>query len=307
MWCCSVRLRCAVVACALFALATSVTRAQERDEIWVIAQITAGKLEELRSLKRLSDRGVPFAMYWWGVIVERCIFERCDKHAARELILRAAVAGHGRAKVELLGSAGTRQEFDDLVAKIGVPRGGRERLAYVAKALFFMELPTFLGGGQRVTDDKSRADLLAIAKSQREIGMRAFLATLPGPPSSDLDALAETGIDLISERLMQRAYVRQITERQIIERGRAGELGLAAAYCDTLMSRTGRTTMDRDELEVCEKAAAAGFPAAVRGLLSHHTFAGNTRLPGCAILSLVCAARRKSRSTTMLAAMRALS
>ena len=65
--------------------------------------------------------------------------------------------------------------------------------------------------------------------------------------------------------------------RQIIERGRAGELGLAAAYCDSLMVRTGRTTMDRDELEVCEKAAAAGFPAAVRGLLTHHSSAGNTR------------------------------
>src|SRR5262249_18831877 len=66
---------------------------------------------------------------------------------------------------------------------------------------------------------------------------------------------------------------------------------------DTLMSRTGRTTMDRDELEVCEKAAAAGFPTAVRGLLSHYTFAGNTRtaeyfagLCG-SLLGLRCAAK----------------
>ena len=89
MWCCSILLRRGVVACVLLALAASVTRAQERDETWVIAQITAGKFEELRSLEKLSDRGVPFAMYWWGFILERCIFERCDKDAARELILRS--------------------------------------------------------------------------------------------------------------------------------------------------------------------------------------------------------------------------
>jgi hypothetical protein len=102
MWCCSIRPGCAVVACALLALAAPVTRAQDRDETWVIAQIATGKFEELRSLEKMSEEGTPFAKYWWGVILERCIFERCDKHAARELILRAAVAGHSRARVHLL-------------------------------------------------------------------------------------------------------------------------------------------------------------------------------------------------------------
>jgi hypothetical protein len=87
--------------------------------------------------------------------------------------------------------------------------------------------------------------------------------------------LAETGIDVISEQLMQRTIVRGISPEQIIERARAGELGWAAAQCDTLMMLTGRTTSDRDGLEACEKAAA-GFPGAVRGLLRHHTYAGNT-------------------------------
>jgi hypothetical protein len=36
--------------------------------------------------------------------------------------------------------------------------------------------------------------------------------------------------------------------------------------------------LDRDELEVCEKAAGSGFLAAVRGLLFfHHQFTGSTR------------------------------
>jgi hypothetical protein len=90
----------------------------------VISQIISGKFEELRSLEKLSDQGVPFAMYWWGVVLERCIFERCDKGAARELVLRAAIAGSGRAKAQLLVGAETREEFDEMVAKIGVPLGG---------------------------------------------------------------------------------------------------------------------------------------------------------------------------------------
>jgi hypothetical protein len=32
----------------------------------VISQVISGKFEELRSLEKLSDHGVPFAMYWWG-------------------------------------------------------------------------------------------------------------------------------------------------------------------------------------------------------------------------------------------------
>ena len=262
---------------AAYHLTCPVAAAQEHDEAWVISQITAGKLEELRSLEKLSDRGLPFAMYWWGVILERCIFECCDRDAARELTLRAALAGNGRAKTELLALAATREEFDEVIAKIGVPSGGRERLSHVAKSLFFIEAAPLLGGGRRATDDKLRADLLAIAKSEPHIGLRIVVARLPGPTGSDLDMLAETGTDLISEQLMRHATVKKIGNRQIFERARAGELGWAAAYCDNLMMRTGRTAMDRDELEICEKAAGSGFLAAVRGLLTHHKFTGNTR------------------------------
>jgi hypothetical protein len=275
------RVHRALVCCALLAachLACQVAAAQERDEAWVISQIAAGKLDELRSLETLSDRGVPFAMYWWGVILERCIFERCDKKAARELILRAAIAGHGRAQTQVFAAAETREEFDELVAKVGVPPGGRERFTYVAKALLLVNSTPLFGGKPRADDGKLRTHLLAIANSEPQIAMRTIAAVLQGPTTSaDLEVLAETGIDAISEKLMQRAMIDKISDRQILERARAGKLGWAAASCDSLMIRTGRTALNRDELEVCEKAAAAGFPGAVRGLLIHHQFAGNTR------------------------------
>ena len=278
MWCCSIRLRRVFVGCTLLAagsLAVSVARAQDRDEAWVISQIVAGKFDELRWLEGLSAQGVPFAMYWWGAMLERCIFERCEKGAARELILRAAVAGSGRAKAHVLGGAETREEFDEIVAKIGIPAGGRERIVYVGRNLLFIQVPRELGGAPRASDAKLRADLLAMAKSELQIGMRTIVAQLQGPTSTDLDVLAETGNNIFSEQLMQRAAIRRISDREIIESARAGQLAMAAAYCDNLMIRTGRLTMDRDELEVCQRAAQAGFPGAVRGLLTHHHGARN--------------------------------
>jgi len=284
MWCSSILSTLAVLVSVLLAacsLGSSSAYAQQHDEAWVISQIVAGKIEELRSLEKLSDERVPFAMYWWGMLIERCIFERCDKAVGRDLNLRAAVAGHGPAQATALAFAETRAEFDELVAKIGVPAGGRQRMAYVAKHLWFIDTPPFLGGTPRVTDGKLRADLLEIARSEPQIGMRmiAALEMRQGPTSPYLDVLAETGIDLeaISEKLMQRATMRKVSDREIVQRGRAGELGLAAAYCDTLMIRTGRETMDRDELEACESAAQAGFPGAVRGLLRHYQHAGSAR------------------------------
>ena len=272
------RLRRALLGCALLAagnLAVSGAYAQDRDEAWVISHILAGKFDELRSLEKLTGQGVPFALYWWGLILERCIFERCDGDAGRGLLLRAALAGNGRAKAELLAGAQTREEFDEVIAKIGVPSGGRERVNYITRSLFLLDAAA-VRGGRRATDDKLRADLLAIAKSEPHIGARIFVAMLPRQTSSDLDALAATGTDLISETLMVHATVKRIGKQQIIERARAGELGWAAAYCDNLILM-GRT-LDHDELEVCEKAAGSGFLAAVRGLLFfHHQFTGNTR------------------------------
>ena len=87
MWCSSIRSRLAVLGGTLLAacsLASSAALAQQRDEAWVISQILAGRFEELRALEKLSDEGVPFAMYWWGSLVQLCVFDRCDEVAGLE-------------------------------------------------------------------------------------------------------------------------------------------------------------------------------------------------------------------------------
>jgi hypothetical protein len=85
MWFRSIRLRLAVLGSALlvaWSLASSAAHAQQRDEAWVISQITAGRFEELRSIEKLSDEGVPFAMYWWSSLMQLCVFDRCDQQGS---------------------------------------------------------------------------------------------------------------------------------------------------------------------------------------------------------------------------------
>jgi hypothetical protein len=306
------RARQLLLACTLLGanvLASPAALAQARDEAWVIDQITAGRFEELRPLGQLSDQGVPFAMYWWGLLLERCILGRCDQDAGRELIRRAAVAGHSRAKMRAIADVDSSEALEELLGRIGVPAAGRERIVYVSMGLLLLDadyLVGRLGGGPpkaadaKAADAKRRADLLAIAASEPQIGMRVIAATAQGPGSSQLDALAETGIELLSEQHMQRLLIKRISEAPILERARAGQqLGLAAAYCDTFMIRTGRTTMERLELEACEKAAAAGFPAAVRGLLTYHQQAGNA--PAAEYFAGLCDALLGSRCAGALA------
>jgi hypothetical protein len=166
-----VRVYRALVCGALLAachLACPVAGAQQRDEAWVIAQIAAGKFEELRALEKPSDEGVPFAMYWWGSLMDRCVFDRCDEQAARNLFLRAAKAGHGRAQAVVFAGVMTPAELADMTAEIGVPKDGYARLFHAIRSLEIM------GPLQRI-DPKRRADFVALATSERQLGLLTTL------------------------------------------------------------------------------------------------------------------------------------
>jgi hypothetical protein len=160
-------------------------------------------------------------MWWWCSIQLRRVLVGCTLLAASSLAVSVARAQDRDEE--------TREEFDEIVAKIGIPAGGRERVVYVGRNLLFIQVPRELGGAPRASDTKLRADLLAMAKSELQIGMRAIVAQLQGPTSTDLDVLAETGNDVFSEPLMQRALIRRTSDREIIERARAGQLAMAAA------------------------------------------------------------------------------
>jgi hypothetical protein len=266
MWCRSIRSRLAVFGCALLAACTftcSAAYAQQRDDAWVIAQVMAGNFDELRSLEKLSAEGVPFAMYWWGNLTLFCVFDRCDQQEAWELLMRAAKAGHGRAQVLALTIATkVPGEFTaKMTAGVGAPKDGFARQMYAIQSV----------DGSKV-DPKTHADFVALAMSERRVGLLAQLVKLEGMSKrgDELRAVADSGYVAVSEMVKQKWVIERTSDAEVLARARAGELWLAAAYCDTAGSKTGDPTLQPDTLYICERAAVQGFPGAVRALLLHH-------------------------------------
>jgi hypothetical protein len=273
--CSSTRSRLAVLGSALLAacsLASSAAYAQQRDDAWVITQITAGKFEELRALEKLSDEGVPFAMYWRGTLMARCVFDRCDEQAAWALFLRAAKAGHGWAQAVVFATAISPAEFTQMTAEIGVPKDAYARQVHAVRSILVA------GPSQRV-DPKARADFVALATTERQLGLLAKLVWLEGvmKRADELRAIAGSGYVMASELVMQGETIRRTSTEQIVERARGGDLGLAAAYCDQAAISSGEHVLPPEILSVCERAAAQGFPGAVRALLRHHHHSKNPR------------------------------
>ena len=92
----------------------------------------------------------------------------------------------------------------------------------------------------------------------------------------ELRAIANSGYIGFSERVMQGELMRGTRGQQMLERARA-ELGLGAAYCDTIRVNEGRDILPANIIDICARAAWAGFPGAVRALLRHHHHSGNKR------------------------------
>jgi hypothetical protein len=275
MWCRSIRSRLAVLGSALLAvcsLASSAAHAQQRDDAWVIAQVMAGKFEELRSLEKLSDEGVPFAMYWWGTLMHFCILDRCDQQRASELFLGAAKAGHGRAQVLVFALAAKlpAEVAADVTAGVAVPKDGYARQIHAIQSV--------AGPSSRV-DPKARAAFVALATSERQLGLLAELVKQEGmlKRADELRAVADSGHVEASELVRKREIILRTSDAQVIERARAGELWLAAAHCDTAATERGKPILEPDTLSICERAAAQGFPGAVRALLRHHHHRKNQR------------------------------
>jgi hypothetical protein len=280
MWCRAICSRLTVLGSTLLAacsLAGSAAYAQRRDEAWVIAQIMSGKLDDLRALEKLSDESVPFAMYWWGTLLHHCVFEICDRAAAQALFLRAAKAGHARAQAAVFAVPTSPGEFAKLTAEVGVPKDGYARLIYGIQALLVTgprHSGPFIPADLLRTDPKARADFVALATSERQLWLLVVLVELEGKlaRADEVRAVANSGYVLASETV-----IRGTTGLQMLERVRAGELWLGAAYCDTAARDRGQYILPSEILSVCERAAGQGFPGGVRALLRHHHHTKNQR------------------------------
>ena len=124
----------------------------------------------------------------------------------------------------------------------------------------------------RKTDPKARADFVALATSERQLFLLVVLVELEGmlARADEVRAIANSGYGAGA------AIIQGTTGEQMLERARAGELWLGAAYCDAA-ARRGQYILPPEILSVCERAAGQGFPGGVLALLRHHHHTKNQR------------------------------
>jgi hypothetical protein len=125
----------------------------------------------------------------------------------------------------------------------------------------------------RKADPKARADFVALATSERQLFLLVVLVELEGmlARADELRAIANSGF------LATFAVIRGATGPEMLERVRAGELWLGAAYCDTAGTARRQYIQPSEILSVSERAAGQGFPGGVRALLRHHHHTKNQR------------------------------
>src|ERR1051325_2903181 len=167
-------MRSVVFACTL--LLSLSAAAQNIDDKWITERVLAGRSDELRKVEAESDRGSPVAMYWWGAFLVQCVF-RCDEPRARELWMKAALAGHGSSKAVLIAGVRTREALDALVGKLGQPASFEEKVAYVA-ALGALATPRSAGPDSY---GEARTRLRELAAAEPRMGVLFSLTAFDGP------------------------------------------------------------------------------------------------------------------------------
>ena len=276
MWCRSICSRLTVLGSALLAacsLASSAAHAQQRDDAWVISQVMAGKFEELRSLEKLSDEGVPFAMYWWGQpdawsasSIAATSRRRWSSFCARPGRVTAAPRRSSSPLPPNMPGEFTAK----LTAGVAVPKDGYARQVHAIQSV--------AGLSQRV-DPKARADFVALATSERQVGLLAELVELEGlsKRADELRAVADSGHVGVSELVAQWEIISARPTRRSSSAHAPASCGWRPHIAIRDGIETGEQILPPDTLSVCERAAAQGFPGAVRALLRHHHHSKNQR------------------------------
>lgn len=270
----SVAIRRLALACILL-LGCSGVVAQALDDDAILERVLAGRYDELRELEGLSKSGSPVAMYWWGALLQACVFGRCDPGAAKALWIRAAEAGHGRAKLAAMGEAASSEELQDVIRRIGAPATWEERVVYVAVLAGFAipsaSAPDIFGEGRRI--------LLETAATEPRLAVLYAMTALDGPRYTDeLRAMVQAGHSPAMEQLRRALMLsQQARYPELLAMAKAGDTAVSAALCETVEISEGYDKLPADLLPLCERALAQGYLGVARAMLRHHRASGNRR------------------------------
>jgi hypothetical protein len=265
--------------------------AHTRDEQWITDRIIAGKYDELRALKAESDKGSPVAQFYWGLLQNACIYDRCNPVEADRLWRKAAKAGNARARIELMHKAQSGAGLDKLFDEIGWPETLDEQIAQLSVLLVLSD-----------SKPRSKADPRALLKKAIEAEPQLRLLMLKGlvdgfgEDLAPLRAMVESGFEIASEHLHRWMLMKDRVRRpEQLVKARAGDQIVAVALCHTSSLVSGAEKLPAELLPLCETAAKDGYIALSAPLLRHYRLTGDLKAAaqyaeGCVShASLACA------------------
>jgi len=284
-------LRAVALAAAL--AAGSSAAAQVIDDAWVIDRVLAGKFDELRVIEGESEKGSHVAMYWWGALLEACVYGRCDEKTARDLWLKAGQAGNTRAKLATMRNVTSLAKLDQIIEKFGPPVGWEEKRMY-AGALAAFQLP---GKESRYTWGEARKILEDGIASEPRLALIFTYVALDGPKEHADEWRALAAADhLPAMEGFRRSLIVAGKGRyaQMLAMAKDGDLPVGVMLCETVAVSEGYSVLPAELLPICERALSKGYVGIVPVLMRHHQESGNAKAAAfyadlCASLLLHCA------------------
>lgn len=267
--------------------------AQTIDDAWVMERVFAGKFDELRTLEAESKRGSSVAMYWWGALLEACVYGRCGEETANALWLKAGQAGNTRAKLATMRNVTSLAKLDQLIEKFGPPVGWEERWMY-AGALAAFQLP---GTESQYTRGEARKIVQEGIASEPRLALIFTLVALNGPRehADQWRALAAADHAAAMESFRRSLIVAgKGRYPQMLAMAKDGDLPVGAMLCETVAVSEGYHVLPADLLPICERALTKGYVGIIPALMRHHQESGNTKAAAfyadlCASVLIYCA------------------
>jgi hypothetical protein len=236
----------------------------------VVRWVIGGRYDRLAGLKARGQAGDPVAMYWWGRMLQECAFDPCDEKAVGDWMLRAARAGHGRARTVLYERAVLKLSQAELAKALGAPRSESERLSQMAG------LSGDSGTSSQQRQQEQEKFLKQVLNDPRP-SMHAYAAAsaIGRVDVEILKALVRDGFArprVMTETLNRRWLLDREFKKSsdFLARAKSGDPATATVLCDVWAITAASERLPDDLLPHCVAQLRRGQLGMASVLLTHH-------------------------------------
>lgn len=247
------------------------------DEATVVKLIVDGRYEELRSLEAAAKGDDPVAQFWWGRLLQGCVYERCEPEQAWRLWVKSARGGYWRAREALFGTTPPGEEMADLIKRIGEPVTTEEKIFWT------LSVQQQWNTAEAAAQDKVIAIFKQAASGREPTMFTLVMSGMWDLSSIDTDTLRATisgGVptgSMMSDVLRRKLRIgrEKFRYEELLPQAKSGDLAITTALCETVGVFEGQQHLDAQLLPLCIRAFESGQLGIAPVLLAHYLDLGD--------------------------------